>query len=156
MKYDSPEWVEPALEVIRRSDPELLARMQKSDWKVYVPWSVSDLAAEPVSPWLLFGIAAELDSAFGATQENDSPEAPNTTWVNPHLVENKAEELGVTVAEFAADVLAHEFAHIEGADEAAAFAEGTRFGQLEHEPAIAALSDQTATALVGADGEYTG
>lgn len=153
MKYGSPLLVEPALTVIERADPDLTVRIKAANWTVYAPWDADELLSEPLPLHVLYQAADSLDSDFGLTVlEPLSGKA--VTWLNPRNIENQAEELNVPVTEFAANVLVHEFAHVEGADERDAFAESTSFGLLQGQPAIAALSERTAAHLLDEYGDY--
>jgi hypothetical protein len=145
MHYENADFIEPALDVIAKTDPELYARMKASDWKVYAPETGLELAAEPVSTMVKYNIMMILDSALGITLPRD-PEIPedawHSTWLNRASIEDQARyEGGVPADEYAAFVMAHEFSHIEGGNEDAARTEGSRFARLEHEPSLVTLSE---------------
>lgn len=145
MKTTDIKWLQPAMDVVAKTDPATWKRMDKADWTVHPVSDPSDL--DGIDPWSALQLADELDSAFGVTVRSSRlahPDVYRTTWLNVPMIENKArDDLKVPVAHFAADVLVHEFNHREGGDESDAFKAGTAFAQKMGDPSVASFSRET-------------
>lgn len=154
-------WFRPAFAVIRDTDPAVYRRMITSDWQVTAvdaPHDVDDVA-EQDSLTDAGHVLVELQGSFGETltPKPDMPDDPSNpmpdilkrhTWLACKDIEGKAAELGIPMVKLAADVLVHEFRHIEGGDESQARDAGEEFGRKLGEPAIVELS---ATGRQGAE-----
>ena len=124
MKYDHPEVIEPALEIIRDTDPATYDRMQASDWDVHV---ITDIRTDPMR-LSIPGLDERQDIAA-----RPASEALTTTWpprktdiVLPVILGFK-NLLEAPVLHEVAVILVHEFAHHEGSGELPAYATAARF-----------------------------
>lgn len=119
MKYDHPEIIEPALEVIKRIDPELHDRMRRSNWDVHV---ITRLTPDE----------RRLDDPNGTEYQDfrDNPDAEMMTsfYVTGRPTDAALEVIrshlriyGAPLASVVAADLVHEFAHHEGGDEVASY-----------------------------------
>lgn len=150
MHADHLNWINPALEIIKRADPATYGRMQASPWEVHVistgkEQSLSDFIRD-YGPWEYMALIDDLETAFGVTSHHADGTPTQLTWLNKPAIEDKAKEMGVNVADFLASVIVHEFAHDEGVlTEKPAFAISTAFARKlgpQDEP-IAVLSAAT-------------
>jgi hypothetical protein len=129
MKSDSPSWTNPAMQVIKDHDPDLYRRISNDEWNVCVITTGNEPGIPP--GWDGYELLLELSHAFGATDRRGH--AP--TWLNRPAIEEKAQEMGVPVKDFLADVLVHEYTHhdedliLGHSTEASAFAAGTQFAR---------------------------
>jgi hypothetical protein len=150
---NSQSWFRPAFQVIRDTDPAVYRRMVASDWQVTAvdaPHDVDDVA-EQDSLTDAGQVLVELQNSFGETL-TPKPDLPESavmpailkyhTWLSCQAIEEHAAEMGVALPKFAADVLVHEFDHIEGGDESRARDAGTEFGRKLGEPAIIKMSER--------------
>lgn len=145
-------WMQPALDIIKRTDPSTYARMQASHWPVCVADGPDDIEWVARTEWAEYvTLLQELPSSYGATAMDDPnfPPPPaatkHATFLNRPNIEMKAEDMRVPVADFLADVLVHEFTHNQGQKEPAAFEAGTRFARKlpASDAPIAQLSQDT-------------
>jgi hypothetical protein len=133
-------WLKPAFDVIKRTDPDTYGRMQADYWPVYavdVPDDI-DWVLDDAGPMAWIPLMHDLPTSFGVTisanQPAGMPEVAESvkyaTFLYRPLVNWKADDMGVPVPDFLADVLVHEFAHRDAdADEPEAFEAGTEFGE---------------------------
>jgi hypothetical protein len=146
------QWLNPALQLVKDTDPATYQRMQAEYWPVDVIDGPEDLEwiMDKAGFWEWAALMTEVPNAFGVTNTAKPGQEGNplnhVTIINRPNIEYKARELGVPVAKLAADILVHEFAHRDKqADEPQAFKASTRFGrQLEHgDGPITKLSEET-------------
>jgi hypothetical protein len=113
MKYNQPEWIKPALDLIQRTDPGTYADMMASDWDVTV-W-MGD--GETVGEFLTWDVGDVLTflSAKGVTDGRRS-------MINRGELEAEVGTYSDTLAGALAETLIHEFDHaIRGEGEIPAF-----------------------------------
>jgi hypothetical protein len=151
MKTNDSAWMQPVLDVVKETDPELFAKIDAAGWTVTVidmPDDLDYLLDNPQVNFISFmGLAYSLADANGVTVMNvPEMEEPlrGNTWLNRPYIEFQAQSLHVDPVRFAAFTLVHEYAHHAGADnEEPAYAAGRAFAVKMGEPAIVRSSDDT-------------
>jgi len=124
MKYDHPEVIEPALEIIKATDPATYDRMQASDWSVHV---ITDIETDPMRLSTSF-IDERQDIAMNpASEALTAPWLPRKTDIVLPVILGVRDLLEAPVSHEVAVVLVHEFAHHEGGGELPAYATAARF-----------------------------
>lgn len=133
MISDNPGFTDPAMDVIRRTDPATWSRMNATPWHVHVivkgdETSITDYE-DTYGAANAFELMQELEGAYGVTMWNRANTHPlQLTFINVPGIRATAKRLKVPAADFLADVMVHEFAHDAGArTEPPAFAAGTAF-----------------------------
>ena len=160
-------WLAPAFKIIKATDPATYRRMRQEHWPVCVTDGADDIewVLDAAGPMTWFPLMRDLPSSFGVTLDPNQPaylppmpEAiTDHTFLNRPEITAKAEEMGVPVADFLADVLIHEFAHRDtGASEPEAFEAGTRFALKlpAYDKPVADLSEQIAAGYAANPEEY--
>lgn len=126
MKYDHPEVIEPALDVIKSVDPEIYSAMMRSRWHVHVVTRIEqdDLTLD------LPGEYKEMDDI----QDTPGVEAMTslvlpgkpTDVLFPFMKEHEA-HFGAPFSHALAVNLVHEFVHHHGLDEVPAYQSSAEF-----------------------------
>lgn len=120
-----------AFDVIGRVDPKLLDSMRSSRWEVRAAYTVDDVIGPDTGFMEEMELTMMFGGVFGVTGKKHSGSSfPGITYLNLPYIRKIAAEKNMPLAEFTADVLAHEFKHYEdggAGGEPPAFAEGTRF-----------------------------
>ncbi len=161
IKTNNAAWLQPAIDLLARTAPGKLQDMNAADWPVHVITTVVDLDETYASLVRDDGLptaeaygavrelAGNLDNAFGVTATpNDSGlrlvATTGHTWLNAAALKIGAVEVHAKTPEaMVADTMIHEWAHVGGADERAAYAAGTAYAELIGEHEMAALSERT-------------
>jgi len=150
MKSNDTAFTGPAMDVIRRVDPELADQIDAAPEPITVAKSWVDVAVVilPIAGLEEAMAAAEdLISAYGMTltvHKGRYTRLNGYIFLNKAAIEAKAEKLGVPVANFTADMIVHEFKHHQGYGEQAAYAAGAEFAREMGEPKIARYSEAVA------------
>jgi hypothetical protein len=143
MQTNDSAWMQPVLDVVKSTDPDLFAAIDSADWTVTVVDEPEDM--EYLLPLLDFGnfmsLLFGLATADGVTVQ-DTPGVPpvlrGKTWLNRLQINDRADSLGVPAAHFAAETLVHEWTHHAGAHtEPPAYAAGIKFSREAGDAAIA-------------------
>ena len=148
MQFDTDQFIQDALDVVRRYDHALYRRMIADDWRVTTD-AYAYLLCVPRDP------TPDRDAmpySWGMTLS----EPIRITWLNAEAITVGAKKFGIAVPYFAADVMVHEYRHVhQGAwdvshTEAPAYRAGSAFADKLPLPAGAILrqmSDDTYTHL---------
>jgi len=154
MNSQDEQWLAPALDVVKRVEPATYDKMQAEYWPVHVVDGPDDIkwVLNSDGPLWWASIMQSLPVSYGITLDADSADAPDdlrlSTFLNRPDIIYRAGKLGVSVEDFTADVLVHEFTHRDqAADEPTAFEAGTKFGRELGSWPIAQLSEDTARTL---------
>lgn len=149
MHTDNPQWVTPALDVIRRTDAATWHRMQASPWHVHVISRGDEQSLAAYGRMYGLGneyhLAGVLEEAFGVTPSEPDGTPVHVSFINRPMVEEQARRMGVPAGDFLAVVLVHEFHHDEGdVSEKSTFAVSTAFARKlpSRDAPIARLSRQ--------------
>jgi hypothetical protein len=169
MKVNDSGFFRPAMDVIRSADPSLYADMVKADWPVYVFDDLVEMAESIVSvvpgrPMVAqvqaLAMADSMADAFGVTNsrvlqrrmereqgrdKSDPLLDPlfDHTWISRFNINREAANIGVDPVVFAAAVIVHEFAHINGKEENGAYAASSAFARKLRNSTLADYSDVT-------------
>jgi hypothetical protein len=150
MRSNDPAFTDPALDVIRKTDPELAKRIDAAPEQITVVTDPYELTMQMLPFTNLheaLTAASEFGTAYGMTMQpatGMSTPLDYSIWLNRSSIEDKAAGIGVPVAKFTADIIAHEFTHHDGYGEREAYAAGTKFAREMREPEMAALSEAIA------------
>jgi len=124
MKYDHPEVVEPALEIIKATDPETYDRMQASGWDVHV---ITDIETDPMRLSIPGLDERQNIAARPASEALTTTWPPRKTDIVLPVILSVRDLLEAPVSHEVAVILVHEFAHHEGSGELPAYATAARF-----------------------------
>jgi hypothetical protein len=149
MKSNDPAFTDPALDVIRKTDPELAKRIDAAPELITVVTDPEKTAANALPA---IGLMAALDLeyslhvAYGVTQIPRGEHVPmdGDIWLTKQQIVDEARELDVPVEQFTAFILAHEFRHHDGGEEPSAYAQGTAFARKMGQPVILAFAENLA------------
>lgn len=122
MRTNNPSFINPAMDVIKGTEPVTYARMQHARWTVHV---VSDMSDDSELERFGFGDIMNFMIADGVTFSKHAADW-ECTLINKDQAEKDAAWLHSTVPHYLATVLVHEFQHHLGKDEVPAFNAGTR------------------------------
>lgn len=144
MRTNNSAWIQPVMSLIAHTDPGLFRKIDASDWYVTVARGPDDL--DPLLKRYGYGaaisLARVLDTAAGVTADL-AEVAGRPTWLNVPGIEEDARYLGVTVTQYAAATLVHEWVHHDGENtEAPAYDRETEFSVRMGLPALAMANQQ--------------
>lgn len=155
MLTNDSKWLQPALNTLALVDPATASRIAHSPTRITVVDGPDDLIPE-LDRGLGFGDVLDLiqsvGNSYGVTVRpfKDKPFLlDGDIWLNRGAIIDEAAHQGVTVEQYAAYVLAHEWRHAEGEDEPPAYDAGTKFALALGMPGVARLSEEGKAEFAG-------
>ena len=149
MKSTDPAFTGPAMDVIRKADPDLAKQIDAAPEPLVVFDDPVEAAGDVMGVVGLIDaldIEDALENDYGMTIHGpgNPPALENHIWLNRPELRKQAKKLGVPVADITASILAHEFRHHEGGNEAEAYAAGSAFAHKTGDAPLAAWEDKMA------------
>jgi len=131
MRTNDSAWLQQGLNALALADPATVAHISKSHSRITVVDDPITVLRDEM-PIMGFNeahiLASDVDSAYGVTVSSADPGRPTLIdgdiWLNRPSIKRDAEEEKVPVAVFLAAVIAHEWAHHNGAGEPPAYDAG--------------------------------
>jgi hypothetical protein len=125
MISDDPAFTDPAMAVIKRTDPDAYEKIAASPWRVYTADNTPGNIFASLPPDIHDSIAEDFNKMSFAVTTAEHPfykrsgvyvppgyrRYLNTTWLNMPLLRAYARVNGIPLADALADTLIHEYVH---------------------------------------------